>query len=470
MDSVAATESDTAIALDVDAPRSDGRYARASMFGLGFAALFAIAASTYSGVGMAITVAVALVGLAVAIGVRTPTGIWLASTATLVPWLLIRDNTWLSISIVCTAMLAVVLASLSAATEQRIDDVSLGAVFRRSERPPSLDVLGSSERAIFSVVRGVLVATPIVALFWMLLASADDVFAEIANPSIIPVARGALFVIILPVALLASRFAMVGRPSLPGPSRRRFGVVEASIVLGAVSALFTVFIVLRLATAGREISDAAWRGEVRSGFFQLLWVAALTVLLVLAIRQVAGTPRLSGRLKHLALLTIGLASIIDILAIQRIGEYVDRTFLSPLRFWSFGFGLWLLVVLALTALRVANVRPDKRWFTAALVTSWVVFIFVLGVVNPDQRIATHNFANPPTGENEWIAVRPLMWLSEDATPVIVDNIEALRPMPNDRYVRVVDHLCTRRVDDSWRDFHVSRRAAQDAIVDLCAGR
>ncbi len=470
MDAVAASESELSVDPDDGSEVSDGRYARASMFGLAFAAIVAVSSSTFSGIGLAITVAAALVGLAVAIGLWSRTGVWLLSTASLVPWLLVRDNTWLSISIVCTALLAAFLASVAAATEQQIDDASLGAVFRRSARPTAVDVLGSSERAIFAVVRGVLVATPIVALFWTLLASADDVFAEIASPSIIPVARGALFVIILPVALLASRFAMVGRPSLPGPSRRRFGVVEASIVLGAVSALFAVFIALRLATVGRELSDAAWRGEVRSGFFQLLWVAALTVLLVLAIRQVAGTPRLSGRLKHLALLTIGLAAIIDILAIQRIGEYVDRTFLSPLRFWSFGFGLWLLVVLALTALRVANVRPNAQWFTAALVTSWVVFIFVLGVVNPDQRIATHNFANPPTGEDEWIAVRPLMWLSEDATPVIVENIEVLRPMPNDRYIRVVDHLCSRRIDDSWRDIHVSRRAAQDAIVDLCAGR
>jgi len=382
-------EDDVSVGADGETQVRDKRYARASMFGLAFAAIFSIFASTLSGIGLTATVAVALVGLAYAIGIRSPTGAWLVTASALAPWLFVRDNTWLSISIVCTALLVIALASLAAATEQRIDDLSLGATLRRGPRPDVVDSLGSSERAIFAVVRGVLVATPIVAVFWMLLASADDVFAEIANPSIIPVARGVLFVVALPVFLVLCRFAMAGRASLPGPSRRRFGVVESSIVLGAVSLLFSVFIALRLATLGQELSDAAWRGEVRSGFFQLLWVAALTVLLVLAIRQVAGTPRLSGRLRTLALLTIGLAGVIDVLALQRIGEYVDRTFLS---------------------------------------------------------------------------------LSEDATPVLVENIDVLRPMPNDRYVRVVNHLCTRSQEDSWRDAHLSRQSAREATAELCASR
>ena len=94
----------------------------------------------------------------------------------------------------------------------------------------------------------------------------------------------------------------------------------------------------------------------------------------------------------------------------------------------------------------------------------------MGVVNPDRQIAEHNFAHPPTGEDEWIAVRPLMWLSEDATPVLVENIDVLRPMPNDRYVRVVNHLCTRSQEDSWRDAHLSRQSAREATAELCASR
>ena len=234
MESVSDSETEISVDPDTERVQTDERYGRASMFGLALAAMLAITVSTLSGIGLAFTVGLSILGVAVAINVRSQTGMWLAATSVLAPWLFVRDNTWLSISIVCTALLVIGLASLAAATEQRISDLSLGAMFRRSPRPLTVDTLGSSERAVFAVVRGVLVATPIVAAFWALLASADDVFAEIANPSIIPFARGALFVITLPLALVGVRFAMVSRPSFVGPARRRFGVVEASIVLGFI--------------------------------------------------------------------------------------------------------------------------------------------------------------------------------------------------------------------------------------------
>lgn len=292
--------------------------------------------------------------------------------------------------------------------------------------------LGESEKTMFAVVRGVIVATPIVGVFWALLASADDVFAEVADPSLIPFVRGAIFVVVLPVLLLGMRVASVGRPLAPLVRKTPVGTLESTIVLSAVAALFTAFVGLRIAGIGRELSDAALRTEVRSGFFQLLWVALLTVLLVLAVQMIVGSPTLEPRLRRIALFTVGLAAVIDGLALVRIAEYVNTSFLSPLRFWSFGAGLWLLIVLGLAAVRVVGIRANQRWFTIAIVVSWMVFVFAMGVANPDRRIAEHNFANPPTDADEWIAVRPIQWLSEDATPTIVENIEVLRPMPDDR--------------------------------------
>ena len=207
-------------------------------------------------------------------------------------------------------------------------------------------------------------------------------------------------------------------------------------------------------------------GAVR-GLFSGARMSLLTVVLVLVVQMIAGSPTLEPRLRRIALLTVGLAAAIDGLALLRIAEYVNTSFLSPLRFWSFGAGLWLLVVLGLAALRIVGVRAHQRWFTVAVVTSWIIFVFAMGAANPDERIAEHNFANPPTGEDEWIAVRPLMWLSEDATPTIIENLEVLRPMPDDRYGRMVDHLCSRDLDDDWRDGHFSRRSARAAIEDLC---
>lgn len=445
------------------------RFVRARRAGFALALVLAVGLSTSSGLGLAVSCLALLLGIAWGIGFRSTTARWCASAGVLAPWLTVRDNTWLLLCIIFTVVLVAFVSAFGAATEQRLGDLSVGAIWRRV-RPRPIDAppaLGESERTAVALVRGAVIATPIVLVFWALLASSDEVFAEIADPSIVPVGRGGLFLVVLPLCLGLLRFAVIGRPSQPAVPRPAFGSLESSVVLTLVSALFTLFISLRAATIGRELSDAALRSEVRSGFFQLLWVVALTVVLVLAIRQIAGAPTLERHVRRLSLLTIFLAAVIDGLAMLKIADYVSETFLSPLRFWSFGFGLWLLVVLALTALRVAGVRAGDHWFTAALVSSWMVFVFAMGAVNPDRRIAEHNFANPPTGEDEWIAVKPLMWLSEDATPTIVENVEVLRPMPNDRYERMVEHLCLLDDSDGWRDAHLSRTKAREAIEPLC---
>ena len=384
------------------------------------------------------------------------------------PWLVIRDNTWLTISIVCTAALVAGIATIASSTSQSFFHLSISAMLRRVDTGVTASVGTGGQVA--SVARGVVFAIPVVGVFWLLLASADDVFASVVNPETVPVARIVLFVLLVPILVAGVWAATNRRPTRdasPSSIARFFGTIEVSIVLSAVSALFFVFVALRLATLGRELDEATWREEVRSGFFQLLWVAALTVLLVLAIRHVAGRALVTGRIRRLSWLTIALAAAIDGLALLRIAQYVEQSFLSPLRFWSFGFGLWLLVVLAMTAVRVADIGGERNWFVGAALTSWALFLFALAVLNPDARIAQHNFDNAPTGQDQWIAVQPLMWLSEDATPIIVDNIEVLRPMPNNRYERTVEHLCTRDLEGSWRELHISRAAARDAIVDLC---
>lgn len=451
-------------------------------FGIVVAAIVAISIAARSGIGLTLSLLALLVGMAACVGWLSSAGRWCLATTLLLPWLVIRDNTWLAISIVGTVVVVLVLAAAASATRQSMTNMSLGAVFRIGAVPAAkidesaLGARAENQQNLLAVVRGVLLASPVVLLFWWLLASADDVFASIVNfssvdLSVVPVGRIGMFVLLSPFLVAIGTYAATRRtPRAKKPmalAAKYFGPVESTIILGAVSSLFAVFVALRVATLGRPLDEAVWRSEVRSGFFQLLWVAALTVLLVLAIHQMSGERGLITRVRRLGWLAVALAAAIDVLAMVRIAEYVERSFQTPLRFWSFGFGLWLLVLLGLTALRLSNVRVEAKWFTAAALTSWMVFLFALGVINPDQRIAQHNFDNAPTGENEWIAVQPLMWLSEDATDVIVENIEVLRPMPNDRFVRVRDHLCSTSREGGWRAWHLSRNAASDDVIDLC---
>jgi len=457
--------------------RFDARSA-AKRVAVGAAAVAAIAGSLRPGIGLALAALFFVAGVTYVVGARTRAGLFVASWVVAVPWLVIRDNRWLAICIVATAGLVSVFALVARSSQQSLDDFSLQRLLNRSHVAPASLAKPSFEfsidRRIPAVIRGLLLAAPVVWVFGALLGSADPVFGsfisisfdgELNLPSI-PIFRFGWFLglvtLAVPILRLGADRRVAPESEVPNFARQ----TETSIVLGSVCGLFALFIALRVASFGREFSDDLLRGEVRGGFFQLLWVAALTVAMVLAIRRFSGGV-LSGKVRSLAMLVVLLAAAIDGLALLRIAGYVRGSFNTPLRFWSFGFGVWLLVVLALAAVRMWGWRSDRRWFTLALVTSWMAFVLAIAVVNPDERIATYNFDNAPTAADEFIAINPLIWLSDDATETIVENIDVLQPMPNDRFVRMVDHLCDTHVDDGWRDWHWSRSEADDPLDALC---
>ena len=428
-------------------------------------AVIAIAVMARPGLGLATTLSVVVVAASIAVRRTRSVMIWCALSLTLVPWLVVRDNAWLAISILFTVALMVGLSLIAGASASSIWDLSLRSIFTRgpARRTQRTSITTS---AASRVTLGLIVATPIVGGFYLLLASADAVFASIFDLSALPVARFVIFVAAAVAATVLLRFGADGRKGVKPLAKQRFGSLEATVVLGAVSVLFTAFIAVRFATIGRPLDDLGLRSEVRSGFFQLLWVAALTVVLILAIREVCAEA-MTRMVQNLGLLTIALASVIDALALYRIWQYVDQSFLTQLRVWSFGFGLWLLIVLALTAIRLGGFRSTSNWFTGALVMSWMVFVLAMAATNPDVRIVEYNFANPPTGADEWISVIPLIEISEDATPLIVENIDVLRPLPNNRFQRVVDHLCATGADTDVRNFNFGRRSATAATQTLC---
>ena len=448
---------------------------KAKRLAIAAAAMAALVGTLRPGIGLAIAVACFVVVVAQVVGIRTRAGVWCATWLLAVPWLVVRDNRWLAICIVATAVLMSAFALAARSSRQSLGDFSLVRLARRvGAAPPRVaqQAAFTLDRRFFAVVRGLLLAAPVVWIFATLLGSGDAVFASLISVDVeldlstIPAARFAWFLGLstLGIVMLGAGADTYHSPEPTVP--RRVGELESSIVLGSVCALFSLFIALRVASFGREFSGALLRDEVRGGFFQLLWVAALTVMLVLLLRRDAGGA-LTGKVRLLAVVAIMLAAVIDGLALVRIAGYVRGSFATPLRFWSFGFGLWLLVVLLLAGLRAWGIRPERRWFTVALVTSWMVFVLAMAAVNPDDRIATYNFDNAPTEPDRFIAITPLIGLSADASETIVENIEVFRPLPNNRFNRLVEPLCESRTDDSWRQWHWGRSRATGPLNVLC---
>ncbi len=144
-----------------------------------------------------------------------------------------------------------------------------------------------SRRRPVAVLAGIGLALPLLVVLGLLLASADAVFADFFSWWGSPET-----VIVHAVLLGVGAWGMAGLLRLssadPAPAAPRLpyrlGHVEATVVVGSLVALFTAFAVAQLiAVAGGaghvlETAGLTYAEYARQGFFQLLAVAAITLV------------------------------------------------------------------------------------------------------------------------------------------------------------------------------------------------
>ena len=202
---------------------------------------------------------------------------------------------------------------------------------------PAARTSGIGLRPWLPVLRGLLLAAPIVLLFALLFASADAVFAALARSALtLPVdidlddlAERAIVVTAVAwaaaglLALAAGRLPLLipgapaGPPAPPRAARSLgaasaadmargagpLGTVEAATILLVVDALFAAFVLLQLAYlfGGRDtlaVARMTYADYARHGFFELVAVAVLAGLLVvcldLAVRWRSARPARGG--------------------------------------------------------------------------------------------------------------------------------------------------------------------------------
>ncbi|MEZ5230182.1 MAG: DUF4153 domain-containing protein [Acidimicrobiales bacterium] len=194
----------------------------------------------------------------------------------------------------------------------------------------------------------------------------------------------------------------------------------------------------------------------------------MTVLL--SLRSMIGeTARTTRGFRVPALLAVALTYLIIAVAFTRLQLYIGDNGLTPLRFYSSVFSVWIGVGFAMVSLRLLEWRPDRAWMLPALVTSGLTTLAGLDLANPEAIIARDALAR-----NE----RSVLWhvdkLSGDGIAVLVDGMGTLDP---DLQIELSDTLCSvalgRRGDlidggDGFLDWNVGRSRGRDAVVELCA--
>jgi hypothetical protein len=283
---------------------------------------------------------------------------------------------------------------------------------------------------------GLLAALPIVVVFGGLLSDADPVFdrllADTLTLRLDAVAPHAIAVVRwgwLAAGIVAAIVWPAAAVPAPTFGRGRFGLGEVATVLAVVDLLFLSFVAVQFRTLFggaefvRQVSGLSYAEYARSGFFQLVTVAALSLPLLLAAEWLLGQPDRARlrRFRGLALLMLLLLDVMLASALYRMRLYTVEYGLTELRFYTTAFMGWLVLVLGWFAATV--LRGQRARFAPGAVVAAALVLGALNLLNPDAWIAGTNLARATAGRE--VDARYIAGLSADALPTIRRTLPAL---------------------------------------------
>ncbi|MGV0781879.1 DUF4153 domain-containing protein [Mycolicibacterium sp. XJ775] len=309
----------------------------------------------------------------------------------------------------------------------------------------------------------------LVVVFGALFAAADPAFAHLAGnlvPSVVGVdffSRTAVFGIVVTFVLGGAylvRFpprldAMAPAPMQPVPRW------EWALPLGVLDTLFIAFVAVQATvlfgghTHVLETEGLTYAEYARQGFWQLLWVSALTLLVLSVVIRVAGRVGASNRrvLRILVGILCVTSVVVVVSAIHRMWLYQQAYGFSTERLMVITTEVWLGAVFVLVA--VAGIQMTGRWLPRAVLVAGVLALLGLAALNPERLIADRNIDRfEQTGA---LDAEYLSGLSSDIDP-------ALHRLPAS-----VRECVTARVHepDPWYTFNLSRaRADRPTSEDL----
>ena len=339
-------------------------------------------------------------------------------------------------------------------------------------------------RRVWAILRGVLIAIPILAIFTALLASADLIFAQRLYNLI------ALFRLEkLPEYIFRGVYILIGAYLLVGvflhaAARSRdekligegkplvpafLGFTESAIVLGSVVLLFAVFVVIQFqyffgGQANIHIDSYTYAEYARRGFGELVAVAFFSLLLYLGLSAIVKreTPGQRWGFSGLGIGMVALVGIILVSAFQRLLLYEAAYGFSRLRTYTHVFVIWLGLLLAVVV--VLEIMRRERIFAAAALLAAIGFAVTLSLLNVDAFIVRQNVVRAVQGKE--LDVAYLASLSTDATPALAAAYKSPSLPAGTRYSVGASLACIQagapsRQDTSWQSFQFSR------LLDEC---
>ena len=344
----------------------------------------------------------------------------------------------------------------------------------------SLEGVNKDQKVSSHVIKGIVMAVPVLFIFLILFYSADLIFqkyvSDLINTDIELEAVFRSTLVLIATLVYIGAYSYIFREaknqneSQQNNKTPSFGHIENSILLGSVNVLFFIFILVQLAYLfGGEGNISAqgftYAEYARRGFFELIAVSIISLLLLLAVEKyiVKKDENHARGFKILSTALVIQVILIMTSAFTRLTLYKEAYGFTILRFYSHAF---IILLAAVFCLLLYKIYKDKRENAFAfrgfiLVAS---FLVIMNFFNPEAFIARRNIERfTATGK---LDIFYLSRLSDDAMP---DMLKALDISNDDLRKNFARELYWRAQNSQslyfskWQSLNISRMRAEKIL-------
>jgi len=362
---------------------------------------------------------------------------------------------------------------------------------------PSLSENEKRRTQVWPVLRGIVIALPVIAIFASLLSSADPIFAKRFEDFIglvkidnLPEYIFRLVYILVFAYTLAGTFLHAAQKSAEKVEEKTWvspflGFTESTIVLGSVVILFVAFVVVQFqyffgGQVNIGIEGYTYSEYARKGFGELVTVAFFSLLLLLGLGAITRRETENQRrtFSTLGVALVGLVIVMLITAFQRLGLYEMVYGFSRLRTYTHVFMIWLGMLLVVVVL--LEVLHRERTVGLAMVLASLGFVISLSVLNVDAFIVKQNIQRELRGAADKSAAQSrvdldaqyFLDLSDDAIPPLVNAFHS-KSLPVSVKEKIGAALTCKQYEHKqdkteypWQSFHFSRLNAEAALKQV----
>ena len=364
----------------------------------------------------------------------------------------------------------------------------------RHEQPSQSE---KSRGRVWSYVRGIVIALPVIAIFASLLSAADPIFAERFEEFIalfridnLPEYIFRLVYILVFAYALAGTFLHAAQKSDEKVEAKVWvspflGFTESAIVLGSVVILFIAFVVIQFqyffgGQANIGIEGYTYSEYARKGFGELVAVAFFSLLLLLGLGAITRRETENQR-RTFSMLGVGLVGLLItmlIAAFQRLVLYEAAYGFSRLRTYTHVFMIWLGMLLVVVV--ILEVLRRERHIALVMILAALGFIVSLNLLNVDAFIVKQNLQREMRSASDQafaqgradLDVQYFLDLSDDAIPPLVSAFQS-KSHPASVRERVGAALACKWYEREqeedpipWQGFHFSRLNADTAFKQV----